>query len=98
MPRLRDVGEWIENTLPDLLAEHEVPAASVAVIAERRGRPRLATSASMRSRNQSRPRSGLCSARRAPPANVAISASDLMVFAKMHFDGGSAPGRRAAAE
>ena len=32
MPRLRDVGEWIENTLPDLLAEHEVPAASVAVM------------------------------------------------------------------
>ena len=32
MPRLQDVGEWIENTLPDLLAEHEVPAASVAVM------------------------------------------------------------------
>ena len=32
MPRLHDVGEWIENTLPDLLAEHQVPAASVAVM------------------------------------------------------------------
>ena len=32
MPRLQGVGEWIENTLPDLLAEHEVPAASVAVM------------------------------------------------------------------
>jgi CubicO group peptidase (beta-lactamase class C family) len=32
MPCLQDVGEWIGNTLPDLLAEHEVPAASVAVM------------------------------------------------------------------
>jgi CubicO group peptidase (beta-lactamase class C family) len=30
--RLTDVGEWIESTLPGLLAEHEVPGASVAVM------------------------------------------------------------------
>jgi CubicO group peptidase (beta-lactamase class C family) len=29
---IQEVGEWIKNALPDLLAEHEVPAASVAVM------------------------------------------------------------------
>ena len=32
MSRLREVGEWIESTLPELLAEHAVPATSVAVM------------------------------------------------------------------
>ena len=32
MTGLQDVGEWIESVLPGLLAEHEVPAASVAVM------------------------------------------------------------------
>ena len=32
MSHLQEVGEWIESTLPGLLAEHEVPAASVAVM------------------------------------------------------------------
>jgi CubicO group peptidase (beta-lactamase class C family) len=30
--RIAQLGEWIKNALPDLLAEHEVPAASVAVM------------------------------------------------------------------
>lgn len=32
MSQLHEVGAWIENALPGLLAEHEVPAASVAVM------------------------------------------------------------------
>ncbi|HET9168674.1 MAG TPA: serine hydrolase domain-containing protein [Actinospica sp.] len=32
MSRLHEVGAWIEGALPGLLAEHEVPAASVALM------------------------------------------------------------------
>lgn len=32
MSQLEDIGAWIESVLPDLLAEHRVPAASVAVM------------------------------------------------------------------
>ena len=33
MTKLDEVGAWIRNRLPGLLAEHEVPAAGVAVLA-----------------------------------------------------------------
>ena len=32
MSRLHEVGAWIEGALPGMLAEHEVPAASVAIM------------------------------------------------------------------